>query len=97
MALKKTMKGIVVSDKGDKTAVVVVSRRSQTNYKGKTVKKLVRYLVHDPKNEAKVGDSVEITQSRPISRNKRWRLFKTDPVSAIISDSIEIDNEGNLE
>ena len=76
MAALKILEGIVVSDKADKTIVVTVSSRSKTKFKGKTVKRSERYLVHDPLNGAKEGDIVQITQSKPISRNKRWRLFK---------------------
>ena len=73
---KKVLNGIVVSDKADKTIVVSISTRSKTRYKGKTVKRSQKYLVHDPNNSAKEGDNVQITSSRPISKMKRWRLFK---------------------
>ena len=73
---KKILTGIVVSDKADKTIVVSISTRSKTRYKGKTVKRSQKYLVHDPNNSAKEGDNVQITSSRPISKMKRWRLFK---------------------
>ena len=76
MAELKILEGLVVSDKADKTIVVTVSSRSKTKFKGKTIKRSERYLVHDPLNGAKEGDIVQITQSKPISRNKRWRLFK---------------------
>ena len=76
MISTKILEGIVVSDKADKTIVVTVSSRSKTKFKGKTVKRSERYLVHDPLNDAKEGDVVQITQSKPLSRNKRWRLFK---------------------
>ena len=61
--------------------------------KGKTVKRSQKYLVHDPSNSAKTGDIVQITSSRPISKMKRWRLFKIDknndniPISSNEDDS----------
>ena len=85
----KILEGIVVSDKADKTIVVAVSSRSKTKFKGKTVKRSERYLVHDPLNGAKEGDMVQITQSKPISRNKRWRLFKIQSKNDSIRPSSE--------
>ena len=58
MISTKILEGIVVSDKADKTIVVTVSSRSKTKFKGKTVKRSERYLVHDPLNDAKEGDVV---------------------------------------
>lgn len=74
--IERILEGKVVSDKADKTIVVSISTRSKTRYKGKTIKRSQKYLVHDPDNSAKEGDSVQITSSRPISKMKRWRLFK---------------------
>ena len=74
--VERILEGTVVSDKADKTIVVSISTRSKTRYKGKTVKRSQKYLVHDPSNSAKTGDIVQITSSRPISKMKRWRLFK---------------------
>jgi len=89
MAELKILEGLVVSDKADKTIVVTVSSRSKTKFKGKTVKRSERYLVHDPLNGAKEGDIVQITQSKPISRNKRWRLFKVQSNNDSIHPSSE--------
>ena len=88
---KKIIQGTVVSDKADKTLVVSVASRAKTRYKGKTIKKLDRYVVHDPMNKAKEGDLVEITESKPISKTKKWRLLKID-VEAEVSDSININS-----
>ena len=74
--IERILEGKVVSDKADKTIVVSISTRSKTRYKGKTIKRSQKYLVHDPDNSAKEGDNVQITSSRPISKMKRWRLFK---------------------
>ncbi len=72
---KRKMKfGRVVSDKMDKTVVVVVaSPKRHPRYK-KTVKKIVRYKAHDESNECKMGDTVRIVETRPLSRQKRWRV-----------------------
>jgi len=93
---KKIIQGTVVSDKADKTLVVSVSSRSKTRYKGKTIKRLDRYIVHDPMNKAKEGDLVEITESKPISKTKKWRLLKIDVVGENFSDSLIIDSRGDL-
>ena len=74
--INKILDGIVVSDKAEKTVIVSVSSRAKTRYKGKTIKRSKKYIVHDPDNNAKEGDLVQITNSRPISKLKRWRLFK---------------------
>ena len=89
----RQVSGVVISDKADKTIVVSVSTRSKTRYKGKTIKRSQKYLVHDPENSANEGDYVQITSSRPISKMKRWRLFKIDknndniPISSNEDDS----------
>jgi len=74
--MKKTFTAIVVSDKQDKTIVVAVSNsKTHPIYKKKyTVTR--KYQVHDEKNEASVGDKVEIEETRPISKNKSMRLTK---------------------
>ena len=68
--------GIVVSDKMDKTIVVVVTRLMQHPQFEKVVRNKIKYLAHDEKNEAKNGDKVQIISHRPISRRKRWKLTK---------------------
>lgn len=93
---KKIIQGTVVSDKADKTLVVSVSSRSKTRYKGKTIKRLDRYIVHDPMNKAKEGDLVEITESKPISKTKKWRLLKIDVAGENFSDSLITDSRGDL-
>ena len=70
--VERILEGVVVSDKAEKTIVVSISNRSKTRYKGKTIKRSQKYLVHDPDNSAKEGDNVQITSSRPISKMKRW-------------------------
>ncbi len=71
---RKQRRGVVVSDTQDKTIVVIVERRTTDPLYGKTVKRNKRYHVHDENNEAGVGDTVRIAETRPLSKLKRWRL-----------------------
>lgn len=66
--------GKVVSDKGDKTIIVAIESRVKHPLYGKLIKKTKRYAAHDEKNEAKVGDEVIITSTRPISKTKTYTL-----------------------
>ena len=71
---RKIRVGRVVSNKMDKTVVVTVETlRHHPLYK-KTIRRVVKYKVHDERNECKLGDTVEITETRPLSREKRWRV-----------------------
>ncbi len=71
---RKTRFGRVVSDKMDKTVVVAVDTpRHHPLYK-KTIRRAVKYKVHDEKNECHTGDTVKIVETRPLSRDKRWRV-----------------------
>ncbi len=72
--LLRSRDGIVVSDKMDKTIVVAVTRQVKHPAYGKFMKKTKRYFVHDEKNECGVGDIVRIVETRPLSKNKSWRL-----------------------
>jgi small subunit ribosomal protein S17 len=71
---RKERRGVVVSDKQDKTIVVAIERRTTHALYGKTVKRNKHYHVHDENNDAGVGDTVRIVETRPISKLKRWRL-----------------------
>ena len=74
--LRKTRVGTVVSDKMDKTIVVaIVDNVSHPLYK-KIIKRTVKFKAHDEKNEAKAGDRVKIMETRPLSKDKRWRLVE---------------------
>lgn len=75
-ALRKSRVGKVVSDKMDKTLVVAVETRVRHSVTGKIVNRTTKFKVHDEKNEAKVGDKVMIMETRPLSREKRWRLVE---------------------
>ena len=68
--------GVVASNKMDKTIVVVIERRTKHPIYGKFVKKSTRFFAHDEKNECNVGDTVRIMETRPLSKNKRWRLVE---------------------
>jgi small subunit ribosomal protein S17 len=71
---RKVRVGVVVSDKADKTVVVKVERRFAHPLYGKGVARTKKYHVHDENNEYKVGDTVRITETRPLSKTKRWRV-----------------------
>lgn len=73
---RKTVVGIVVSDKMDKTVVVAFEKRVKHPRYGKFVKRTTRYKVHDEENEAKYKDKVEIVETRPLSKTKRWQLVR---------------------
>jgi len=72
---RKVISGVVVSNRMDKTAVVQVQRRFAHPVFKKYVSKRVKYKVHDEKNDLNVGDTVRIIETRPLSREKRWRLL----------------------
>ena len=74
-ANKKTMTGVVVSNKMDKTVVVKVERRFPHRVFKKVVKTTKKYKVHDEKNECLEGDFIRIQETRPLSKEKRWRLL----------------------
>ena len=76
MGNQKTRIGEVVSNKMDQTAIVSVTRKYKHKLYGKYIKRSKKYIAHDEQNECKVGDLVQIAECRPLSRRKRFRLFK---------------------
>ncbi|MEC8024309.1 MAG: 30S ribosomal protein S17 [Myxococcota bacterium] len=74
--LRKTLTGKVVSDKMDKTIVVEVSDKVKDATYRKYVSRRTRYKAHDERNECGIGDVVTIQESRPLSKQKRWRLLE---------------------
>ena len=74
--IRKTKVGFVVSDKMEKTIVVEIVRRSKHPLYGKTIKSTKKYKTHDEENVAKIGDKVLIAETRPLSKEKRWRLVE---------------------
>ncbi len=73
---RKVRSGIVVSDKMSKTATVVVVRTYKHSMFERVVRRRKKYLVHDVENTLKIGDQVRIIETRPLSKNKRWRLLE---------------------
>ncbi|WP_185864284.1 30S ribosomal protein S17 [Blattabacterium cuenoti] len=73
-SIRKQRKGIVISDKMNKTIVVYEIKKVKHPYYGKSVTKKKKYMVHDEKNISKNGDKVSIMETRPISKKKSWRL-----------------------
>ncbi|MCL6474208.1 MAG: 30S ribosomal protein S17 [Firmicutes bacterium] len=73
---RKVRVGTVVSDRMDKTVVVAVERMMRHPLYGKTVKRTKKFHAHDENNECRVGDVVEIMETRPLSRTKRWRVAR---------------------
>ena len=71
---RKTREGIVVSNKMDKTIVVKLEEQYTHSLYGKVVNRSVKFKAHDEKNEAGIGDSVLIMETRPLSATKRWRM-----------------------
>lgn len=74
--LRKQRVGIVTSNKMDKSISVSVERRVKHPIYSKTVKKSKKYLAHDEENGCNIGDTVRIMETRPLSKNKRWRLVE---------------------
>jgi len=73
---RKTRIGKVVSDKMDKTIVVAIETLVRHPLYGKSVKRTTKFKAHDENNECRVGDRVKIMETRPLSREKRWRLVE---------------------
>ena len=73
---RKERKGVVVSDKQDKTITVAVERRTQHPKYKRVVKKTKKYKAHDEENVCNEGDIVRIMETRPLSKTKRWRLIE---------------------
>ena len=83
--VKKRLTGIVVGNKMDKTAVVLVDRLKKHKAYKKYIRSRSKYLVHDPQNMCNLGDKVKIIESRPISKMKRWHVVEILE-TAVISD-----------
>ena len=74
--LRKERIGVVVSNKMEKSIVVLVERKVKHPKYGKFVKKSTKFMAHDEKNEAGMGDTVRIMETRPLSKSKNWRLVE---------------------
>jgi small subunit ribosomal protein S17 len=84
MSAKSELTGTVVSDKMEKTVTVAVERKVRHEVYGKSQRRTSKFLAHNEKNEAKVGDTVAIAESRPLSRRKRW------VVTRVIAKAVEV-------
>ncbi len=80
---RKSLTGVVVSNKMDKTAVVAVERRHRHRIYRKIIRTTTRYKAHDANNQAKIGDTVRIVETRPMSKDKRWRIDETMTVGSV--------------
>lgn len=75
-AYRKNLRGVVVSDKMHKTIVVEVEDRKKHSLYGKVMKRHSKFTAHDENEEAGVGDTVQLAETRPLSATKRWRLVR---------------------
>jgi small subunit ribosomal protein S17 len=73
---RKELIGLVVSDKRQKTITIIVERKEKHPLYGKVMKKSKKFQAHDENNECKVGDTVKVAETRPLSKTKRWRLVQ---------------------
>jgi small subunit ribosomal protein S17 len=73
---RKVKVGVVVSNKMEKSITVAVERKVKHPMYGKFTKKTTKFMAHDEKNECNAGDKVKIMETRPLSKNKRWRLVE---------------------
>jgi small subunit ribosomal protein S17 len=80
---RKTLTGVVTSRSGDKTIKVVYYYKTPHPLYKKEIKRRTTFHVHDEANECKVGDTVEIMETRPLSRNKRWRVTQVVTTSTL--------------
>ena len=74
--LRKERTGVVVSNKMDKTITVAVNRKVKHPLYGKFINKTKKFAAHDEENTCGIGDTVKIMETRPLSKNKRWRLVE---------------------
>ena len=74
--LRKERTGLVVSDKMDKSITVVIERKEKHPIYGKFLKRTKKFIAHDESNDCNIGDTVKIIETRPLSKNKRWRLVE---------------------
>ena len=81
---RKVLQGTVVSDKMDKTVTVLVETHVPHKLYGKRVKSSKKYKAHDEENACKVGDKVKIMETRPLSKDKRWRVVEITEKATIV-------------
>jgi small subunit ribosomal protein S17 len=93
---RKIRLGQVVSDKMDKTVVVAVETPKRHPLYKKTIKRVVKYKAHDEKNKCQVGDKVRIVETRPLSRDKRWRVAEIVTKAEVVEILPEEITEGEI-
>ena len=71
---RKSLAGTVVSNRMEKTALILVERLTKHRTYGKYIRRRSKYMAHDPQNSCRIGDKVKIVESRPISKRKRWQV-----------------------
>ena len=84
MSQKAEKVGVVISDKMQKSIVVAVEWQVRHGMYGKTQRRMSTFMVHDEANSAKIGDTVEIVETRPLSRRKRWALKRVVRQAAVV-------------
>lgn len=82
----KVQQGVVLSNKMDKTVVIGVTTRKPHAFYGKYVTRTRKFVAHDEKNECGVGDTVDIMETRPLSRTKRWRVIEIVEKAIVTED-----------
>ena len=96
---RKIRIGKVVSDKMDKTVVVAVEWRRPHRIYSKPVRRESRFMVHDPENECKLGDTVRIREGRPMSKTKRWRvvdILQRQDIAEVLPDELTASDESDI-
>jgi len=88
---RKIREGVVVSDKMDKTVVVLVERKTSHPFYKKVIKLSKKFKAHDEENKCKVGDRVRIIETRPLSKDKRWKILE---IAGEIRRKIEDEDKG---
>ena len=73
---RKSLAGTVVSNKMEKTALILVERLAKHQTYGKYIRRRSKYMAHDPQNKCRIGDKVRIVESRPMSKRKRWQVME---------------------
>lgn len=73
---RKSLAGTVVSNKMEKTALILVERLTKHQIYGKYIRRRSKYMAHDPQNKCSIGDKVRIVESRPMSKRKRWQVME---------------------
>lgn len=94
---QKVREGFVVSDKMDKTVVVEVERTFQHPVYRRTVRRSKKYKAHDPQNSYRIGDRVRIVETRPLSKEKRWRVIEVIKRPETVPAEEAIQSEGSEE